>query len=371
MATVLAAGCLVAGLAAAPAGAATPAAAGVAAHAHAATRTPIRVGSLLLRPCSVVAGAYCGSLKQPWDPSGAVPGQVGVGFAFVPAGDRSAPLLGTVVPHEGGPGYSTTGSAQSYADMYGPLLRPSQPARSSTSAAPAGPPRSTARACRTGHRRVRPGRGRVRQALGDHADLYGSALSADDLAAVVRPSASAGSTCTATRTARSSRRCSPDGTRTCCAAWSWTRPTPRTARTPGTPTQGPAMVRSIDLVCARTPVVRGVRRPHVDAAGTGARAGARDAPYAGVGVRRRRDPAPRGRGRGRPGRAGVRRDLRAGLVPRAARRPALRARRRPRTAAPARRRGGLRLAADAGDPVDYSEGPTPRSRATTTRSCTT
>jgi hypothetical protein len=40
-------------------------------------------------------------------------GAVTVGFAFVRAEDRSKPALGTVVPHEGGPGCSTTGTASS------------------------------------------------------------------------------------------------------------------------------------------------------------------------------------------------------------------------------------------------------------------
>ena len=48
---------------------------------------------------------------------------VSVGFAFVRATARHRRVLGTVVPHEGGPGYSTTGTASSYAAMYGPLLR--------------------------------------------------------------------------------------------------------------------------------------------------------------------------------------------------------------------------------------------------------
>ena len=43
-----------------------------------------------------------------------------VGFAFVPA--RTQPAIDTLVPHEGGPGYSTTGTGADYAAMYGPLL---------------------------------------------------------------------------------------------------------------------------------------------------------------------------------------------------------------------------------------------------------
>ena len=281
MATVLAAGCLVAGLAAAPAGAATPAAAGVAAHAHAATRTPIRVGSLLLRPCSVVAGAYCGSLKQPWDPSGAVPGQVGVGFAFVPAGDRSAPLLGTVVPHEGGPGYSTTGSAQSYFDMYGPLLRQRNflvvDQRGTGRTAPIDCP-----ALQNLVTRYAPAAAKCGKQLGDRADLYGSALSADDLAAVVRALGlgrvdlygdSYGTFFAQVFAGRH-----PDLLRSVVLDASY----PTYGEDAWYPTQGPAMVRSIDLVCARTPSCAAYGVP-TSTLLERVLAQVRRAPYAGVG----------------------------------------------------------------------------------------
>src|SRR5476651_1298719 len=94
---LLATGVLVTGFATAvPAGEATAAALpAVAGHLHQGPRGPIRVGRLALRPCSVVPGAYCGSLPRPWDSSGQVPGTVGVGFAFVPARDATQPALGT------------------------------------------------------------------------------------------------------------------------------------------------------------------------------------------------------------------------------------------------------------------------------------
>ena len=83
----------------------------------------LQVGSLTLTRCNVVPGAWCGKLARPWDPSGHVKGDLSVGFAFLPARDQKDPVLGTVVPHEGGPGYSTTDSGTDYAAMYGPLLR--------------------------------------------------------------------------------------------------------------------------------------------------------------------------------------------------------------------------------------------------------
>ena len=88
-----------------------------------AKRPPITVGELTLKPCGVVAHAYCGHLDRNWEPGNPAAGQVRVGFAFVPALDDSRPALGTYVPHEGGPGYSTTGTGWSYAAMYGSLLK--------------------------------------------------------------------------------------------------------------------------------------------------------------------------------------------------------------------------------------------------------
>ncbi len=86
-------------------------------------RHPITVGDLTLRPCAVVRRAWCGHLRREWEPGNPAAGTLRVGFAFAPALDRSRPALGTFVPHEGGPGYSTTGSGSSYAAMYGPLLK--------------------------------------------------------------------------------------------------------------------------------------------------------------------------------------------------------------------------------------------------------
>ncbi len=82
----------------------------------------MRVGDLELKPCDVVARALCGSIWRRWEPDNPDAGRVKVGFAFVPARDDTRPALGTVVPHEGGPGYSTTGSAGGYRNMYAPLL---------------------------------------------------------------------------------------------------------------------------------------------------------------------------------------------------------------------------------------------------------
>ena len=71
----------------------------------------------------MVPGAECGHLDRPWEPGHPDAGTIRIGFAYRPASDRHQHVLGTLVPHEGGPGYATTASGSSYAAMYGPLLR--------------------------------------------------------------------------------------------------------------------------------------------------------------------------------------------------------------------------------------------------------
>src|SRR4051794_22684341 len=73
-------------------------------------RDPITVGGLTLRPCGIVARAYCGHIRRDWEPAHPAAGTVRVGFAFVPARDQARQARGTYVPHEGGPGYATTGT---------------------------------------------------------------------------------------------------------------------------------------------------------------------------------------------------------------------------------------------------------------------
>ncbi|MDX6308870.1 MAG: hypothetical protein QOI06_1916 [Nocardioidaceae bacterium] len=143
------------------------------------------IGRVHLRHCHVAADALCGSILRPWDPSGREHGQVRVGFAFVPARDHTAPVLGTVVPHEGGPGYSSTGSASEYVPMYGPLLEH----RNLLLVDQRGTGRSEPIDCPalqnlTG--RYAPAAGKCGRSLGTRSDNYTTAESADDLAAVVR-----------------------------------------------------------------------------------------------------------------------------------------------------------------------------------------
>ena len=81
----------------------------------------IRVGTLELKRCAK-APAYCGELARALDPHGEVPGTIAVHFEFYPHRDSRHAALGTLVATEGGPGFSTTDSRDTYLGLYGPLL---------------------------------------------------------------------------------------------------------------------------------------------------------------------------------------------------------------------------------------------------------
>ncbi len=212
----------------------------------------VRVGSLDLTPCDIVDGALCGTLPRPWDPTGAVPGTFDVGFAFVPATDTSKAAVGTVVPHEGGPGYATTSSGWSYSAMYGPLLERRNmllvDQRGTGLSEPIDCPEL--QVLETSYRSAAA---RCAARLGPHAHLYGTALSADDLAAVIAALGlgkvdvygdSYGTFFTQVFAARH-----PSKVRSLALDSAY----PTYGETAWYPTQGPAMRSSFDKVCARTP----------------------------------------------------------------------------------------------------------------------
>jgi pimeloyl-ACP methyl ester carboxylesterase len=222
------------------------------ASGSAAAAAPVRVGSLDLLPCDLIERALCGTLTRAWDPTGAVPGTLEVGFAFVPAADTARPAVGTVVPHEGGPGYSTTGSAYSYSAMYGDLLDRRNmllvDQRGTGLSAPIDCPElqelessypAAARRCA--------------QRLGDRSHLYGTALSADDLAAVVtalglgKVDVYGDSYGTFFAQVYAGRH--PGQVRSVALDSAY----PTFGETAWYPTQGPALRRAFDTVCRRTP----------------------------------------------------------------------------------------------------------------------
>ena len=81
----------------------------------------IAVGELTLTLCNEVYSGYCGSIERPIDSSGVVPGKIRVGFEYYPRGDLSRAALGTILPQEGGPGYSSTGSRDYYLAIFDAL----------------------------------------------------------------------------------------------------------------------------------------------------------------------------------------------------------------------------------------------------------
>ncbi len=216
----------------------------------------VRVGTLQLHKCGVVAHALCGSVRRYWEPDHPAAGTVTVGFAFVPARNRHRRVLGTVVPHEGGPGYSTTGTASAYAAMYGPLLR----RRNLLLVDQRGTGRSQPISCpalQDLRIAYRVAAAQCARQLGARADDYTTARSADDVAAVIA----------ALRLGRVDLYGDSYGT-FFTQVFAGRHPTmvrsivldgayPAYGENAFYPTQGPAMRRSFDLVCRRSPACRG------------------------------------------------------------------------------------------------------------------
>ncbi len=81
----------------------------------------ITVGTLQLKYCNTDYDGYCGSIRRKLDPSGAVNGNITIGFEYYPRRDTSRPRLGVILPQEGGPGYSSTGTRDAYLNIFDPL----------------------------------------------------------------------------------------------------------------------------------------------------------------------------------------------------------------------------------------------------------
>jgi len=89
--------------------------------AAAAAPGSISVGRLTLTLCNTDYTGYCGSIRRPLDPAGAVQGTVNVGFEYYPRSNQRSPSLGTILPQEGGPGYSSTGTRDYYLNLFDAL----------------------------------------------------------------------------------------------------------------------------------------------------------------------------------------------------------------------------------------------------------
>jgi pimeloyl-ACP methyl ester carboxylesterase len=146
------------------------------------TPRSLEVGSLTLTLCR--PGLYCGRLDRPLDPTGVLPDRIGIFFEFAPPGDASMPSQGTLVAAEGGPGYPTTGSAETYLTLFDRL----RDHRAVVLMDNRGTGRSGAIDCT----RLQTAAGLTvadvtacGQQLGERAPLYSTGYAADDLAAIL------------------------------------------------------------------------------------------------------------------------------------------------------------------------------------------
>jgi pimeloyl-ACP methyl ester carboxylesterase len=87
----------------------------------AAAPNTIIVGKLTLTLCKPRYTGYCGSIERPLDPGGAIQGHMTVGFEYYPRSDQAHASLGTILPQEGGPGYSSTGTREFYLALFDAL----------------------------------------------------------------------------------------------------------------------------------------------------------------------------------------------------------------------------------------------------------
>ncbi len=147
------------------------------------TQGVLQVGTLSLQRC-VEGLAYCGQLNRPFDPAGEVAGSIPIRFEYYPRQDQAHPALGTIVAVEGGPGYPSTGSYLEYLTLFKPLLNH----RNLLLVDNRGTGHSQVIDCvqlQTAPTLTVRNTGQCGQSLGNRADLYGTGLAADDLAAVL------------------------------------------------------------------------------------------------------------------------------------------------------------------------------------------
>ena len=144
----------------------------------------ITVGTLALKRCDETFNGYCGSIKRMFDPTGGVKGNINIGFVYYPRFDQVRPALGTLLPQEGGPGFSTRGTASAYLNIYGSL----RDRRDVLIIDKRGTGLSGAVDCpaiQTGDPADPTGLKACGQQLGKTAPLYGTKLAVDDIVAVM------------------------------------------------------------------------------------------------------------------------------------------------------------------------------------------
>ena len=133
---------------------------------------------------AVPSRARCGHVIVPADPLRPELGKQRVGFELYPRRDRGRVSLGTLVGHEGGPGYPTTGSRDWYLDLFAPLRE----RRDVLLVDERGTGVSGVVRCKALQRGLLDYEEAVAacgEQLGERADTYATAYGADDLAAVL------------------------------------------------------------------------------------------------------------------------------------------------------------------------------------------
>jgi pimeloyl-ACP methyl ester carboxylesterase len=148
--------------------------------------TPASADAAVVRhPCKdAPGGTRCGSLRVPLDRSGAVGGTVKVEFERYLRRDRGRPALGTMLAIEGGPGFSTTDSRDSYLKLLAPL----RARRDLLLIDLRGTGLSGALDCKTFRKDVERYVARAGQCaaeLGPRRDFFGTGSAVDDIAAVL------------------------------------------------------------------------------------------------------------------------------------------------------------------------------------------
>lgn len=144
----------------------------------------IAVGALTLRYCNSDYDGYCGSIRRPLDPTGGVRGSITIGFEYYPRFDQRSPALGTILPQEGGPGYSSTGTRDGYLNVFGSLRE----RRDILIVDKRGTGTSDAVDCpelQTGDPSDPAALKACADQLGKKASLYGTHLAVDDIVAVM------------------------------------------------------------------------------------------------------------------------------------------------------------------------------------------
>jgi pimeloyl-ACP methyl ester carboxylesterase len=136
-------------------------------------------------PCrDAPARTRCGSISVPLDRSGAVRGHIRIEFERYRRAERRRPARGTLLAVEGGPGFSTTDSRDSYLTLFAPL----RARRDVLLVDLRGTGLSGALDCPALHRTVRDyvrRAGRCARELGPRRDLYDTHAATDDVAAVL------------------------------------------------------------------------------------------------------------------------------------------------------------------------------------------